>query len=319
MVDFEMFRPELEENLLNHDKKNKAGAKPRDVVLMFKLLILQRLYNISDEMLEEQIIDRHSFKDFLGLSSGDKVPDARTIWLFKNRVTEKGLEKILFQQFNDYLDSLGLFINEEQIIDASFVEVPRQRNHRDENKQIKEGKGSELWENEPYKKRQKDIDARWTKKNDATFYGYKNHVKADNKSKLITQYAVTDASVHDSQPTEDLLQDSDSGQPLYADSAYTGEPIANMLKNKCIESKIISKGYKGHPLRDAQKAVNQLLSKVRVRVEPIFGFVTQNMGDFYLNCIGIKRATGQIGLINLTYNLCRYEQIMRLNLLPIKK
>ncbi|MDR1673160.1 MAG: transposase, partial [Bacteroidales bacterium] len=136
VIDFEMFRSELEENMLNHDKKSNVGAKPIDVVLMFKLLILQRLYNISDEMLEEQIIDRQSFNDFLGLSSGDKVPDAQTIWLFKNRVIEKGLEKILFKQFNGYLDGLGLFINEGHIIDASFVEVPRQRNHRDENKQI---------------------------------------------------------------------------------------------------------------------------------------------------------------------------------------
>jgi IS5 family transposase len=195
-----------------------------------KLLILQRLYNISDEMLEEQIIDCRHFNDFLELSSGDKVPDARTIWPFKNRVIEKGLEKILFQQFNDYLDSLGLFINEGQIIDASFVEVPRQHNHKDENKQIKEGKGDEFWENEPYKKRQKDIDARWTKKNNETYYGYKNHIKADDKSKLLATYEVTDTSVHDSQPTEDLLQDSDTEQPLYADSAYTGVSIANILK-----------------------------------------------------------------------------------------
>jgi IS5 family transposase len=97
------------------------------------------------------------------------------------------------------------------IIDASFVEVPRQRNHRDENKQIKEGKGDELWENELHKKRQKDIDARWTKKNNETFFGYKNHVKADGKSKFIATYEVTDASVHDSQPTEALLRDSDKG------------------------------------------------------------------------------------------------------------
>ncbi|MDR1524851.1 MAG: transposase, partial [Tannerella sp.] len=109
------------------------------------------------------------------------------------------MEKILFQRFNDYLDGLGLFINEGQIIDASFVEVPRQRNHSDENKQIKEGKGDELWENEPHKKWQKDIDAGWTKKNNETFFGYKNHVKADDKSKLIATYEVTDASIHDSQ------------------------------------------------------------------------------------------------------------------------
>ncbi|KAA6322457.1 hypothetical protein EZS27_028000 [termite gut metagenome] len=89
VVDFEMFRAELEENLLNHDKKNNAGAKPYDVLMMFKIVLLQRYYNLSDEQAEYQIVDRMSFKNFLGLSSGDKVPDARTIWLFKENLTQK--------------------------------------------------------------------------------------------------------------------------------------------------------------------------------------------------------------------------------------
>jgi IS5 family transposase len=196
------------------------------------------------------------------LSSGDKVPDARTIWLFKNRFIEKGLENTLFQQFHDYLDHRGMFINEGQIIDASFVEVPRQRNNRDENKQVKDGKGDELWENEPYKKRQKDVDARWTKKNEETHYGYKDHAKVDAGSKLISSYTVTDASVHDSQAAEPLLQPSDKGQPLFADSAYFGEPTDKLLKTNKITPQIIAKGYKNKPLTDIQKLGNQILSRV---------------------------------------------------------
>ncbi|GHU69235.1 hypothetical protein FACS189413_07790 [Bacteroidia bacterium] len=133
VVDFEMFRPELEENMLNHNKKNNAGAKPFDVVMMFKIMLLGRYYNLSDEQTEYQIVDRMSFRDFLGLSSGDKVPDARTIWLFKENLTQKGVVEQLFEQFSNYLDSLGLFINEGQMIDASFVEVPRQHNHGEAN------------------------------------------------------------------------------------------------------------------------------------------------------------------------------------------
>jgi transposase len=128
VIDFELFRPTLEEELLNHDKKN-VGAKPIDVVLMFKIMILQRYYNISDENTEYQILDRLSFRDFLGLSSGDKIPDARSIWLFKDKLAKKNITEQLFEQFNNELASKGLIINEGQIVDASFVEVPPSAKH----------------------------------------------------------------------------------------------------------------------------------------------------------------------------------------------
>jgi IS5 family transposase len=181
VVDFELFRAELKENLLNHNKKNKAGAKPCDVVMMFKIMLLQRYYNLSDEQTEYQIVDRLNFRDFLGLLSSDQVPGARTIWLFKENLKKRGVVEQLFEQFATHSDALGLFVNEGQIIGASFVEVPRQRNTKEENKQIKDGNGEKLWDENPYKKRQKDIDARWTKKNGETFYSYKDHIKGDTK------------------------------------------------------------------------------------------------------------------------------------------
>lgn len=319
VIDFEMFRPKLEENILNQNKKNNAGAKPFDVVMMFKIMLLERYYHLSDEQAEYQIVDRMSFRDFLGLSSGDKVPDARTIWLFKENLTQKGVVEQLFEQFSNYLESLGLFVNEGQMIDASFVEVPRQHNHRKENEKIKAGEGAELWNDTPHKKCQKDIDARWIEKNKERFYGYKDHVKGDTKSKLIKTYKVTDAAVHDSLATKDLLEESDNGQAVYADSAYSGKPIAEILASKGIENQIHEKGYRNHPLTDRQKANNNIKSKTRARVEHIFGFIEQNMHDFYIRSIGIKRATATIGLINLMYNICRYEQIVRLQLLPIRR
>jgi transposase len=164
IIDFEIFRTVLEENLLNNDKKSKAGQKPYDVVLMFKIVLLKRFYNLSDEQAEYQINDRLSFKEFLGLSSGDCVPDSRTIWVFQENLTQKNLEAVLFAQFHKYLDDLGLFVNEGKIVDASFVAVPKQRNTKEENEKIKAGEGSELWKEKPRKKSQKDIDARWTEK-----------------------------------------------------------------------------------------------------------------------------------------------------------
>jgi len=220
VIDFEMFRPILEANMLNLDKKSPVGCKPYDVVMMFKIILLKRFYNLSDEQAEYQINDRLSFRDFLGFSMGDRVPDSRTIWLFQENLTQKNLEEKLFEQFRQFLYDLGLYVNEGKIVDASFVEVPRQRNKKEENEKIKSGEGDKLWNDQPKKKRQKDIDARWTQKGGQKYFGYKDHAKIDAKSKLIDTYEVTSAEVHDSQPTEKLLRQEDKEQKLYADSAY---------------------------------------------------------------------------------------------------
>jgi len=315
VIDFEMFRDMLESQLLNTNKKNNAGAKPFDVVMMFKIMILQRYYGLGDTQIEYQILDRLSFKKFLGLESGDKVPDEKTVWAFREKLTNEGLVEDIFSKFTKYLESKGLIMNEGKMVDASFTVAPRQRNTRDENKKIKEGNGDELWNDRPNKKKHKDIDARWTKKNGETFFGYKNHAKVDTKSKFIDKYEVTDASVHDSQPLDDLLTEDDSGQDFFADSAYTGEEQEKVINKYELNNKVHEKGYRNKPLTDEQKANNKEKSKIRARVEHVFGFMEQSMNGLVVKSVGIKRATGIIGLINLTYNLFRYEQVIRLNII----
>lgn len=278
-------------------------------------MILQRYYGLGDTQIEYQILDRLSFKKFLGLESGDKVPDEKTVWLFRENLTKSGLVKEIFEQFRQYLETEGLIMNEGKMIDASFTIAPRQRNTREENKMIKEGRGDELWNDKPNKKRHKDIDARWTKKNNETFYGYKNHAKVDTKSKFIDNYEVTDASVHDSQPLDDLLSEEDEGQDFYADSAYTGEEQEKVIDKYKMKNKVNEKGYRNKPLTDEQKTSNREKSKTRARVEHVFGFMEQSMNGLIVRSVGIVRATGIIGLINLTYNLFRYEQVVRLNIL----
>lgn len=314
VIDFEFFRSTLEEGMLNKTKKSNAGAKPYDVVLMFKILILQRFYGLGDSDIEYQILDRLSFKKFLGLESGDKVPDEKTVWAFRDSLTSKGLVEKLFTLFRDDLQEKGLIINEGKMVDASFVVAPRQRNTKDENKLIKQGKGDELWNDTPNKKRHKDIDARWTKKNSQSFFGYKTHAKVDTKSKFIDCYQVTDACVHDSQTLDDLLTEEDKKQPLHGDSAYTGKNQEEVITKYEMTNCINEKGYRNKPLTEAQKESNREKSKTRSRVEHVFGFMEQSMNGLSVKCVGIVRATGIIGLINLTYNLCRYEQVLRLNI-----
>jgi len=276
---------------------------------MFKILILQRYYNLSDDQTEYQINDRMSFMRFLNLRISDDIPDSKTIWHFTERLTDLELVKDLFALFGKQLEELGLIVNEGKIIDASFVEAPKQRNGKDKNTQIKQGQGEKLWNDTPNKKRQKDIDARWTKKNFQNYYGYKNHAKIDAKSKLIDSYQVTDASVHDSQTVDALLEEKDKDQELYADSAYVGQE--DTLEKYQLKNKIHEKGYKNKPLTETQKLSNTEKSRTRVRVEHVFGFMENSMGSMFFRKVGIKRAKTTVGLINLTYNMFRKIQLSK--------
>jgi IS5 family transposase len=223
------------------------------------------------------------------------------------------LEAELFQVFAEWLARHGLIAHKGQLMDASFVEVPRQRNTRAENKTIKAGKVPTEWEDKPNKNRQKDTDARWTKKNGETYYGYKDHVKVDNKYKLIQSYSITDAATHDSQELEDLLDETDQGQTIHADSAYTGAEHKQTIADHQMINKVHQKAYRNRPLSEGQKQLNSHKSKTRARVEHVFGFMTGSMNQLYARCIGGKRAEGVIGLINLTYNMFRVEQLVRLH------
>ena len=310
-IDWKIFESPINEVFKNEDRDlSKGGRPPFNRLILFKALVIQSLYNLSDDQLEYQIIDRASFKRFLELKKSDKVPDSKTFWLFREHLIEKNIIIVLFKTFNETLDAAGVFANEGKMVDASFVEVPRQRNKCEENKHIKEtGTAPHEWKVKPHKLAQKDVDARWTKKNNTTFYGYKNHVKADTRTKLIDEYIITDASVHDSQAMEQLLTEKDEGQPLYADSAYTGEEQEKAYKKKKVINKVIEKGYRNKPLTEKQIADNKEKSRTRVRVEHIFGFVENSMKGSFVRTIGLNRANAKIGMMNLTYNICRCVQL----------
>lgn len=310
-INWEQFRRTLT-NAFEKEEKGIGGRPAFDYVMMFKILVLQRYYNLSDEQMQYQILDRLSFMRFLGLTLSDRVPDEKTIWLFRENLIERKLIDKLFDKFLTSLEKANLVGKEGRIVDASFIEVPRQRNSREENEKIKEGIVPQDWEQEPNKLSQKDIDARWTKKNNQTFYGYKDHVKVDEKSKLILGYKITDASVHDSQLLEDLLSKKDKGQPLYADSAYTGEAQEKVINKVGMINRVHEKGYKNRPLTKKQMKSNHKKSKCRARVEHVFGFMEISMKKMYIHSIGKIRAEGIIGLMNLTYNLIRSIQIRTL-------
>ena len=305
MIPWDEFRAILESVYVKSGKR-KAGRPPVDAILMFKLLILQQLYNISDDELEYQVNDRLSFMRFLHLGLEDSVPDAKTVWSFRERLRQAELVESLFEQFGAYLNATGYQAQCGQIVDATLVPVPKQRNSREDNATIKEGKVPEDWQDQPHQLAQKDVDARWTKKNGQSHYGYKNHVNRDAGHGFIRRYTVTDASVHDSKVLGQLLDADNSDDEIWADSAYLSAAIVAVLTMMGFESHINERAYRNRPLSEQQIADNRERSKTRAKVEHVFGSMVNEMGGKVVRTIGFARAQTMLGLKNLTYNFKRY-------------
>lgn len=312
-IPWESFRSVIEAaiNSLKEPAKAPGGRPAFDLVLMFKITILQRIYNISDEQMEFQILDRLSFQKFLGLGLADRVPDEKTIWHFKNQLAKAGAGKKIFNQFNDFLKDNQMILQGGMIVDASFIEKPRQHFTKEEKEALDEGKTPESWKNPSNKARirQLDTDARWTKKNSQSYFGYKDHVKVHVQSKLITDYLVTDASVHDSQSIQRLITNKDAGNTLYADSAYDGNACLLHTVLCKVNNQIHERAYRNSPLTEEQKAKNKEKSRIRARIEHVFGFMENSMNRMCLRTIGKARTELSIGLMNLVYNFFRYATI----------
>jgi len=193
LVPWESFRADIEAVVLTPEeaKKSKAGRKPIDAIVMFRMLILQSLYNLSDDQAEYQVGDRLSFTRFLKLGIEDSIPDGTTLWLFREKLAKAGLIETLFERFGQHLEAKGYIARGGQMVDATIVPVPKQRNTREENEAVKAGQTPKDWARKPARNRQKDKDARWTKKHGKSFFGYKNHVNADARHKLIRDYDAT--------------------------------------------------------------------------------------------------------------------------------
>jgi len=284
--------------------------------MMFKAIVLCSLYSLSDDQVEYQIRDRLSFMRFSNLGLEDNVPDAKTVWQYRDQLADAGVVEDLFDDFDGYLKAEGYLAMGGQIIDASIVPVPTQHNNRDENSKIKTGELPDNWADKPAKRCQKNTDARWVKKHGKSHFGYKNHINIDRHHKLVRRYKVTDASVHDSQVIADILDGDNTASSVWADSAYRSENIEALLKSKGLTSRIHRKGRRNKPLTKREIKGNNTRLKVRVRVEHIFGSQSNDMGGTLVRSIGLVRAKANIGLKNLAYNMRRLVQLERMVAAP---
>jgi IS5 family transposase len=289
-------------------EKNPAGGRPPlNNLLMFKVLIIKRLYNLSLDQTEYQINDRISFMRFLGIGIGDSVPDAKTIWLYEDMLSKSETGKKLFDLFFKEIEARGYITRSGSIVDASFIEAPKRKNTKEQRESLKKGETPKEWADpkHPQKLMQRDTDATWTKKGNEAHFGYKDNVKVDLDSKLIVEYAVTTASANDLKGADDLLDEKDN--VVYGDSAY---PSLELPKG--VENQISEKGARNRLLTEEQKQNNRLKAKKRCRVEHVFAGMVQMVGGTTLRCKNKSRATFNISMLNLLYNMRRVASLNRL-------
>lgn len=291
----------------------RGGRPPYPTVVMVKLLLLQQLYNLSDDALEYQVLDRISFLRFLGLEHSRRVPDAKTIWVWRERLKSQDLIGDISAAVSGQLQRAGFLARGGQIIDASIVNAPIQRNTREENAAIKQGQVPEDWS--AAKRAQKDVEARWTKKHGKSFYGYKLHANTDRRWGFIRQHDVSAANVHDSQHFETILDPANTRRTIRADSAYADRAREAELKRQGYRADIQHKGHATKPLSEAQQRRNHRIAKDRAFGEHPFARLAQQGGKC-LRTIGLMRATVVIGLKVASHNLMRLARLQSRGIVP---
>jgi transposase, IS5 family len=319
IIDFEAFRPTLVAALAYGDGA-KGGRPPYEPVAMLKVLILAAQNNVSDARMEYLIRDRLSWLRFLGFDLGAPTPDANTIRLFREKLTEAGALDMLFADFDRQLKERGYLAMGGQIVDATLVAAPKQRNTQAEKDAIKEGKtAGEIWPDEPARAAQKDTDARWTLKFAKAkptadgkpgidiaipSFGYKSSISICRAFGFIRKGKTTDAARFDGRMLRDVVTNDNTASDVWADTAYRSQANEKWLKRQSRVSRIHRRKPRGKPMPERTAKANAAKSRVRARVEHVFAQQKDKMGLF-IRTIGIKRAEAKITLANLAYNMSR--------------
>jgi IS5 family transposase len=264
-------------------RNSQLGRRPFSLLLIVKCFILQIIYDLSDPRLEEEIADRRSFQLFLGLNSGDSIPDDTTIVRYRDLFARHGLDKKLFQAFKEQLKRAGLILEKGTLLDAT----------------IKQAQATP--------KSQKDKDANFTQKRNKKYYGYKGHIGMDSDSKIIHTTEFTEASVHDSEMFDHLVTGKE--RSIIADKGYCNQERKKSLRKQGIHCGIMDKGYRNRPLSNKQKRRNKKLSAVRNSVERAFAFSKRVLNYDRCSYYNLQRNRFEFNMVALIYNIRRYMSL----------
>jgi len=300
-IDFRSIALSVDKAAPRPDRK-KGGRPPFPTELMVRVLVVQQTFNLSDEQMEYQLLDRLSFQRFVGLRHSSQIPDRTTIWIFRERLIKADAFSSIFDAVQEQLNAHGYVAREGHMVDASLVPVPTQHVHKEEKALLKEKAMPADWP--ASKRRQKDADATWTKKHGKSYFGFKFTANTDNRYKLIRKIKVTTASSHDTNHLEDVLDVPNTSKDIYADKGYADKARETRLKQDGFRPHIQHKAKRGKPMSECQEKRNHRISKTRVRVEHPFAALSQ-MGGKIIRGIGLERAELHLYCKTAVYNMRR--------------
>ncbi|WP_199752529.1 IS5 family transposase [Bradyrhizobium sp. RP6] len=289
------------ESVLRGLAEPERGPPPYPRLVLFKALLLQQWYGLSDPALEEALDDRASFRDFCGFALGDETPDHTTIWRFRETLQRAGLDEKLFAEILHQIDAQGLVVRRGTLIDASLIPAAVKPPKPPEDPQPPGPDGRE-----PSKlvHSKRDPDARWTKKSGKRYFGYKAHVGIDQGSAIIRRSKLTDAAVNDTVPADELVCGDEKA--VYADQAYDKHERRSGLRARGIKPRLMFRPNKHHPLTDRQKRFNDAVGKRRAPVEQVFARLKGSYRWARARYLGLARNQAHLRLICLAMNLKRW-------------
>lgn len=279
------------EKVLAPVRDGGSGRPAYPPLLMFKVLLLQSLYGLSDAETEEALIDRLSFRRFAGLALTDEVPDHTTICRFRNLLVERGLLEKLFAELDRQLEKAGVILKRGTMLDATVIETTAAR----------PGGGGDQPSSDP--------EAGFTPRRGKGWgFGYKAHVAVDEGSGLIRAVVTTPANVNDTVPA-DLLVRGDEAAVL-ADSAYHTHTREAALRRSGIKPRLMRRPNKHHPVLPPRlRRYNRLIARRRAAVETTFATLKRRMGLGLIRYRGLKKATGQVLIAAMAFNLRRWAAL----------
>lgn len=305
----------LAEPFLARSDGRKGGRPAYPVQVMVRVLVLKRLYNLSDEQMEYQLLDRMSYQRFCLLEQSMNVPDRNTIWRFAQRLGVDGAVA-LFQGVDAQLHRHGYIARGGQAIDATLVPAPKQHLSKEDKAQLDQGKKPEGWSQA--KCRQKDVDATHTKKHGKGYFGYKLSVSVDHKHGFIRKVATGTASEHDRQHFDEVLDLANTAAEVNADKAYPSRQRCEMLKALGFKDGIQRKAQKNKPLSDCQRRRNRRIASKRAKVEHVFAGL-RHLGGKFIRSIGQARASATMVLMAACYNIKRLARMLEEGVDPFFK
>lgn len=296
------------EKLLARVREETSLGRPGyPSLVMFKALLLQSLYGLSDKELEEALLDRLSFKRFVGLALDAQVPDHSTLCRYRNRLIEAGLLERLFGELDRQLDAAGLILRRGTMLDATVIETNAARPPKGGNGDLDAAAFDDEMETSCETLRPSDPDARFTRRKGTagSSYGYKAHVGVDQGSGLIRKVITTPANVNDTVVADDLICGDE--RAVLADSAYHTHARERLLKQRGIKPRLMRRANKHQralPLRLAR--LNHLIARRRAAVETTFATLKRRMGLSVIRYRGLVKAKAQVLIAAMTFNMCRW-------------